>query len=128
MMQMHMDPPHSFKDYLFNLEATNKSEAKRMWRTNIKDYWENKCAYCKSEKNITLDHIFPQCKGGLDVKTNIVACCHSCNQSKGHIQWKEWYLSQDFFTEERYDDIIKWMKPQTNSNLYKYKPRMNILT
>ncbi len=37
MMQMHMDPPHSFKDYLFNLEATNKSEAKRMWRTNIKD-------------------------------------------------------------------------------------------
>jgi hypothetical protein len=30
--QTLMVPLHSFKDYLFNLQVTNKSQAKRMWR------------------------------------------------------------------------------------------------
>ena len=120
-----MVPPHSFKDYLFNLETTKKSEAKRMWRQSIKEQWEHKCAYCESQENITLDHIIPQCKGGLDVKTNVVACCHACNQSKGHEHWKLWYVQQDFFTEAKIDAIVKWMKPEENSNLYNYRPRRN---
>lgn len=120
-----MVPLHSFKDYLFNLETTSKAEAKRMWRRNIKEQWEYKCAYCDSEDNITLDHIIPQCKSGLDIKTNVVVCCHSCNQSKGHTPWQEWYYNQDFFTEEKRDAIVKWMKPEENSNLYKYRPRKN---
>jgi hypothetical protein len=120
-----MVPLHSFKDYLFNLETTSKAEAKRMWRRNIKEQWEHKCAYCDSEENITLDHVIPQCKGGLDIKTNVVACCHSCNQSKGHTPWQEWYYNQDFFTEAKRDAIVKWMKPEENSNLYKYRPRRN---
>ena len=120
-----MVPPHSFKDYLFNLETTNKADAKRMWRQSIKDQWEHKCAYCESEENITLDHIIPQCKGGLDIKTNVVACCHSCNQSKGHEHWKLWYVQQDFFTEAKIDAIVKWMKPEENLNLYNYRPRRN---
>jgi hypothetical protein len=120
-----MVPPHSFKDYLFNLETTNKADAKRMWRQSIKDQWEHKCAYCESEENITLDHIIPQCKGGLDIKTNVVACCHACNQSKGHEHWKLWYVQQDFFTEAKIDAIVKWMKPEENLNLYNYRPRRN---
>ena len=120
-----MVPPNSFKDYLFNLEATNKSQAKRMWRTNIKDHWEHKCAYCGSEENITLDHILPQCKGGLDIKTNVVACCHSCNQSKGHEHWKLWYVQQDFHNEDSLNKIDDWMKPEKPSNLYRYPPRRN---
>jgi len=120
-----MVPPHSFKDYLFNLETTNKADAKRMWRQSIKDQWEHKCAYCESEENITLDHIIPQCKGGLDIKTNVIACCHSCNQSKGHEHWKLWYVQQEFFTEKKIDAIVKWMKPEENLNLYNYRPRRN---
>ena len=120
-----MVPLHSPKDYLFNLQATNKSEAKRMWRRNIKEQWEHKCAYCDSEEKITLDHVIPQCKGGLDIKTNVVACCHSCNQSKGHTPWEQWYYNQDFFTEAKKDAIVKWMKPEENSNLYNYRPRKN---
>jgi hypothetical protein len=110
---------------LFNLETTSKAEAKRMWRRNIKEQWEHKCAYCNSEENITLDHITPQCKGGLDIKTNVIPCCHSCNQSKGHTSWEIWYYQQDFFTEAKRDAIVKWMKPEENSNLYKYRPRRN---
>ncbi|MDW7641830.1 MAG: hypothetical protein SCG72_05445, partial [Nitrosarchaeum sp.] len=66
--------------------------------------------------------------GGSDFLTNVLCCCRKCNNSKSHTDWIEWYSSQDFFTEERYDVIMKWMKPQTNSNLYKYKPRMNTST
>jgi hypothetical protein len=120
-----MVPLHSFKDYLFNLETTSKAEAKRMWRKNIKEQWENKCAYCDSEENITLDHITPQCKGGLDIKTNVVACCHSCNQSKGHTLWEEWYYNQCFFSAENYEKIKNWMKPEVRTDLYKYRPRSN---
>jgi hypothetical protein len=115
-----MVPLHSFKDYLFNLQTTSKAEAKRMWRNNIKEQWEHTCAYCESEENITLDHIIPQCKGGLDVKTNVVPCCHSCNQSKGHTPWENWYESQDFFTEDRRGAIIDWMRPDKPKDLYVY--------
>jgi len=120
-----MVPPHSFKDYLFNLETTKKSDAKRMWRQSIKDQWEHKCAYCESQENITLDHITPQCKGGLDIKTNVVACCHSCNQSKGHDHWKLWYVQQDFYNEDKFNKIEEWIKPEAPANLYAYRPRKN---
>ena len=101
-----MVPLHSPKDYLFNLHTLSKSEAKRLWRQNIKDAWNNECAYCESKDDITLDHVIPQCKGGLDTKTNVIACCHSCNQSKGHIPWEEWYYNQCFFSAENYDNSI----------------------
>ena len=120
-----MVPLHSFKDYLFNLETTSKAEAKRMWRKNIKEQWGNKCAYCDSEENITLDHITPQCKGGLDIKTNVIACCHSCNQSKGHDHWKLCYVQQDFYSEEKFNKIEEWMKPDPPVNLFAYRPRRN---
>jgi hypothetical protein len=112
-------------EFLYNLEAITSSEAKRMWRTNIKDYWEHKCAYCESEENITLDHILPQCKGGLDIKTNVVACCHSCNQSKGHEHWKLWYVQQDFYNEDSLNKLDDWMKPEKPQNIYIYRPRRN---
>jgi hypothetical protein len=110
---------------LFNLETTSKSDAKRLWRKQIKESWDHKCAYCESEDNLTLDHIVPQCKGGLDIKTNVVACCHSCNQSKGHEYWKLWYVQQDFYNEDRLDKIEDWMKPEAPTNLYAYRPRKN---
>ena len=120
-----MVPLHSPKDYLFNLHTSSKSEAKRLWRQNIKDAWNQECAYCQSEENITLDHIIPQCKGGLDIKTNVVSCCHSCNQSIGHEYWKLWYVQQDFYNEDRLGKIEDWMKPPKPTNLYSYRPRRN---
>ena len=120
-----MVPLHSPKDYLFNLQATNKSEAKRLWRQNIKDAWNHECAYCESKDDITLDHVIPQCKGGLDIKMNVIACCHSCNQSKGHIPWEEWYYNQCFFSIENYGKIKEWMKPDAPENVFAYRPRRN---
>jgi len=79
-----MDLLHSPSEYLFNLRTTSSSEAKRLWRKEIKEKWENQCAYCGSKENLTIDHIIPQSKGGTDFTKNVVCCCHSCNQSKGH--------------------------------------------
>jgi hypothetical protein len=60
-----MGPLHSPKEYLFNLCVTNSGDSKRMWRKDIKESWNHKCAYCESEDNLTIDHIVPQSKGGL---------------------------------------------------------------
>jgi hypothetical protein len=120
-----MELYNCFEDYLYHLHTTSSSDAKRMWRQNIKDAWDNKCAYCGSEEDITLDHIIPQSKGGLDNTKNVLCCCRSCNNSKSHTDWETWYYNQDFFTEKRYDAILNWMKPEINSDLHTYGSRRN---
>ena len=87
-----------------------------------------KCAYCGSKKELTIDHVVPRCKGGSDFTKNVVCCCHSCNQSKAHSPWEEWYLSQDFFSLKNYNKIINWMKPDPPQNLFAYRPRRNNAT
>jgi 5-methylcytosine-specific restriction endonuclease McrA len=123
-----MGPLHSPNEYLFHLYTTSSGEAKRMWRKNIKEEWGHKCAYCESEENLTIDHIAPQSKGGLDVTKNVVCCCHDCNQSKGHTPWEDWYFSQEFFSQENYQKIKNWMKPDPPVNLFSYRPRRNNAT
>jgi len=122
-----MIPLQSPRDYLFNLETTSKSDAKRLWRKQIKESWDHKCAYCGSEDNLTLDHIVPQCKGGMDVKTNVVACCHSCNQSKGHDHWKLWYVQQEFYNEENLNKIDEWTQVPRSQTRNRYTRRANII-
>lgn len=97
-----------------------------MWRKNIKEEWGHKCAYCGSEENLTIDHIVPQSKGGLDTTNNVVCCCKSCNHDKGHTPWEEWYFSQDFFTVERKNAIVSWMNENKVKNLHTYRQRKNI--
>ena len=120
-----LSSPHQ---YLFNLKTTSSAEAIRMWRRNVKEKWNYKCAYCGSKKELTIDHVVPRCKGGSDFTKNVVCCCHSCNQSKAHSPWEEWYLSQDFFSLKNYNKIINWMKPDPPQNLFAYRPRRNNAT
>jgi len=116
---------NNFNDYVFNLEVMNSNQAKRIWRKHIKDSWKNKCAYCESNEDLTIDHIIPQSKCGADFAKNVVCCCKSCNQSKGHEHWKLWYIQQDFYDEERFNKIEEWMKPDPPTNLFAYRPRRN---
>ena len=123
-----MKPLSSPRQYLFNLKTTSSQEAIRMWRRNVKEKWDYKCAYCGSGKNLTIDHVIPRCKGGTDFTKNVVCCCHSCNQSKSHSPWEEWYFSQDFFNMKNYNKIINWMKPDPPQNLFTYRQRRNNAT
>ena len=111
--------------YVFNLETTSSAEAKRLWRKKIKEAWDHKCAYCGSDKELTIDHITPRSKGGADVTKNVVCACHDCNQDKAHTPMEDWYLSQEFFNTARYDRITEWIKPDPPENLFVYKPRRN---
>ena len=119
-------PLYSTSDeLLYNLEAVTGSEAKRKWRQAIKEKWNYECAYCGSEENLTLDHITPTSKGGSDRVTNILCACHSCNHSKGHQMWSDWFLSQDFFDKEKLSKIIEWQKQIGDNEYCVYRPRRN---
>ena len=47
----------SSKAYVFNLYTTSSAEAKRLWRRDIKEKWNWKCAYCGDKNNLTIDLI-----------------------------------------------------------------------
>lgn len=116
---------NSSSEYLYNLYTCNSSEAKRLWRQTIKEKWNNKCAYCESTEDLTLDHVIPQSKGGVDFSTNVVCCCKSCNASKSHFDWETWYEEQEFFSEERKQKISKWLSGEKKKDLYVYGSRRN---
>ena len=77
------------QSYVFNLQTTSSAEAKRLWRSNIKEEWGHECAYCGSTHQLTIDHIVPRAKGGTDFTKNCLCACHSCNQSKSYTLLKE---------------------------------------
>jgi hypothetical protein len=61
--------------------------SKKKWsrkKVLLRDNYQ--CYYCKvtlTSRNKTIDHIFPQSKGGKDTFDNTVACCLPCNSKKG---------------------------------------------
>jgi 5-methylcytosine-specific restriction endonuclease McrA len=67
----------------------------------IYNSFENKCAYCNSTDNITLDHVIPVSKGGNTTIDNIILACRSCNCKRGN---KDLCL---FVSEEKYKSINK---------------------
>jgi len=113
--------------YVFNLQTTSSAEAKRLWRSKIKEEWGYECAYCGSQDNLTIDHIVPKAKGGPDFTKNLLCACHDCNQDKAYSPVEDWYLSQEFFNVDRYEKIKKWMEPEEAVNLYRYGSRRNNL-
>lgn len=113
--------------YVFNLQTTSSAEAKRLWRSKIKEEWGYECAYCGSQDNLTIDHIVPKAKGGPDFTKNLLCACHDCNQDKAYSPMEDWYLSQEFFNVDRYEKIKKWMEPEPAVNLYRYGSRRNNL-
>jgi hypothetical protein len=46
------------------------------------------CAYCQTSvdntgQRLTIDHIYPQAKGGMTIFDNLCLACRLCNESKG---------------------------------------------
>ncbi len=54
-----------------------------MTRQNIFKRDGNECQYCKSKKNLTIDHVIPKSRGGKSTWENLVTACRRCNTSKG---------------------------------------------
>jgi len=50
----------------------------------------NKCAYCGSTENLSLDHIVALAAGGPHTQDNLTVACQPCNSSKGTKSVNEW--------------------------------------
>jgi len=54
-------------------------------RKNVLRRDEYCCQYCgKKETDLTIDHIIPKSRGGVDSWENLVAACKKCNNKKGN--------------------------------------------
>lgn len=75
-------------------------------------FFGGECAYCgcttRKGQRLTRDHLEPISRGGRTAQDNIVPACSSCNSSKGAEDFKDWYMKQPFFSQERLNRIFKW--------------------
>ncbi|UBM57285.1 HNH endonuclease [Marinilongibacter aquaticus] len=52
-------------------------------RQNIFKRDGNRCVYCGTNRNLTLDHVIPKSRGGKTNWDNLVSACKHCNGRKG---------------------------------------------
>ena len=81
------------------------------WKETV-IFFGGECAYCgrtmhKGER-LTRDHLLPVSDGGETTQDNIVPACGRCNSSKGAREWREWFMEQPLFSQERMNRIFKW--------------------
>jgi len=48
-----------------------------------------KCVYCGEKRQLTWDHVIPECKDGKTSWTNLVTCCKGCNNRKDKLDVEE---------------------------------------
>lgn len=58
-------------------------------RQRLLDADDHRCAYCltttaNSGVRMTVDHIFPESKGGKTEFENLCSCCRACNEYKSN--------------------------------------------
>lgn len=75
-------------------------------------FFAGECAYCggtpRKGQRLTRDHLDPISDGGRTIQSNIVPACSTCNSSKGAEDWREWFMKQPFFSQERMNRIFRW--------------------
>lgn len=89
-------------------------------KTNIYKRDKMKCVYCGSQRDLTLDHVTPRCKGGKNTWENLVTCCFKCNKRKGNrtvesanmqLSYVPFYPSQYYYMKYMTSDFDKrWEK------------------
>ena len=99
-----------WSELMFDLQCLSKGSAKRQFRQNIRYSFGGLCAYCRNKRATTIDHLKPRCKGGSDLRSNLVPACVECNHSKGsELNWLEWYQRQEFYSSVAQELIEEWI-------------------
>ena len=96
-------------ELMFSLDCLSKGSAKRKFRRSIKYGWGGLCAYCRSKRATTLDHLKPKSRGGSSLRSNLIPCCQECNHSKGSLNWLVWFEGQTFFNVIAKELIDEWI-------------------
>lgn len=83
------------RNILSNLGA--ESFNKEDW-DNTKTYFDNKCAYCGSEKELVIEHAVPINKASLGEHRlgNIVPSCKSCNSKKADKDYQTFLKGNEY--------------------------------
>lgn len=76
--------------------------------------FDNKCAYCGKDSELTQDHIIPVSKGGKHTVDNLIPACKGCNASKLNKGFLPWYKEQRFFDSDRLELIQSIVKGGLN--------------
>jgi 5-methylcytosine-specific restriction endonuclease McrA len=82
--------------------------AKKRYRESIYQAWDHRCGYCE-EPATSLDHIIPRFKSGSSNRNNLIPACRKCNASKASSKMEEWFLAQEFFSEQKLCRINNWV-------------------
>ena len=98
-----------WRELLFSLDCLSKGSAKRKFRKSIKYGWGGLCAYCRSTRATTLDHLKPKSRGGSSLRSNLIPACQICNHSKGSSNWLEWFQRQEFYNSIAQELIEEWI-------------------
>lgn len=73
-------------------------------------YFNNCCCYCgEFFELLEQEHFVPLYNGGIFARDNILPACRSCNASKLHKPFEEWYPAQPFYTKAREDKIMQYL-------------------
>ncbi len=96
-------------ELMFDLRCLNKGSAKRQFKQAIRYAFGGLCAYCRCKRATTIDHLKPKCKGGEDLRSNLVPACRECNHSKGSEDWLPWYQRQEFYSDVAQELIEEWI-------------------
>lgn len=96
-------------ELMFDLQCLTKGSAKRQFKQDIRYSFGGLCAYCRCKRANTIDHLKPRCKGGSNLRSNLVPACHECNHSKGSEMWLSWYQRQEFYNTVAQELIEEWI-------------------
>ena len=82
-------------------DLDNRSQKHKI-RAEVKQRFGGSCAYCGCIPPVlTLDHVVAKCKGGFDVRSNLVGACRRCNNSKKSKELWQWWQSSAWWCEVR---------------------------
>ena len=101
----------------YNFYAQTRRTKKRMLPStltleqwiNIKNDFDNKCAYCGRKLKLTQEHFIPLSKDGEFSINNIIPACSYCNCSKGAKDFFKWYPEHKYFSKDREIKILKYL-------------------
>lgn len=101
-------------DFLGSMRRRGESKVSyshQHWKETV-IFFGGECAYCgrtmRRGEHLTRDHLEPVKEGGATTQANIIPACSSCNSAKGASEWREWFMQQPFFSQERMNRIFKW--------------------
>jgi len=87
------------KNYRFIMDRFKKlSSGEINWSGSIREYIREQevpgqCIYCgsKEKESLSVDHLIPKSRGGIDGGDNLVVACKKCNSRRKDKGIYEWY-------------------------------------